>query len=181
MQKEEAACPLGTPTAILAQQSNAARAIQHAWKRYTSLDYLDLLLNEMALSRIQSLETIPDARWPFNMLPSVGTGLAVPPQGAGWRVVRAECSSSSTSSCLQPSEKPTQITVGIAGHTGMESVAGGDDARGDQTLADSPLLGLSYLSVRDGLCMRRVSTCHGGCFTYLLDATATAEHDPHTD
>ena len=106
MQKEEGPCPLGTPAAILSQQSNAARAIQHAWKRYTSLDYLDLLLNEMALSRIQSLETVPDARWPFNMLPSVGMGLAVPPQGAGWRVVRAECSSSSTSSCLQLSDKP---------------------------------------------------------------------------
>ena len=66
----------------------------------------------------------------------------------------------------------TQITVGIAGHIGMESVAGGDDARGDQTPADSPLLGLSYLSVRDGLCMRRVSTWHGGLFTYLLDASA---------
>ena len=63
----------------------------------------------------------------------------------------------------------------------MESVAGGDDARGDQTLADSPLLGLSYLSVRDGLCMRRVSTWHGGCFTYLLDDTVTAEYDSDTD
>ena len=57
---DQSICLSGVPASFLAMQSQAAITIQRAWKRRRPLDYLDILLNEVALANAQSVEVISD-------------------------------------------------------------------------------------------------------------------------